>query len=159
MSGGTWSVSTRDARATRRLAYRIGASATAGTVLALAGDLGAGKTTFVQGLAEGIGVEEIKQVLSPTYTLVNEYPAGALTLIHIDFYRLNDAAGAQALGIDEQIARQDAIVAVEWADHLPELMPKDAAWIRFSMDEGNVRTITVEGLPEPASRRSPAARK
>ncbi|MEE8408050.1 MAG: tRNA (adenosine(37)-N6)-threonylcarbamoyltransferase complex ATPase subunit type 1 TsaE [Myxococcota bacterium] len=153
MSAGAWSVSTRDARATRRLACRIGADARPGTVLALAGDLGAGKTTFVQGIAEGVGVEDVGQVLSPTYTLVNEYPAGALTLIHIDLYRLNDAAGARALGIEEQIARSDAIVAVEWADHMPELIPMDAAWIRFSWDEGNARTITVEGLAKPPSRR------
>ena len=144
-----WTTTTRSARGTKSVARNIAAELEAGSVLALEGDLGAGKTTFVQGLAEALGVSDISQVLSPTYTLVNEYPAERLTLVHIDFYRLEDANGVRALGIEEQINRDDAVVAIEWADRLPDLLPAAAVWIRLQLGEGNERQIEVRGLAEP----------
>ncbi|HET6346997.1 MAG TPA: tRNA (adenosine(37)-N6)-threonylcarbamoyltransferase complex ATPase subunit type 1 TsaE, partial [Myxococcota bacterium] len=127
-----WSGETRSLRTTRKLARTLARHLGVGKVLGLVGELGAGKTSFVQGLAEGAGVHDLGQVLSPTYTLVNEYPAAMGLLVHIDFYRLKDEESARALGVDEHLGRPDALTVVEWADHLPDLMPPDAAWGRLT---------------------------
>jgi tRNA threonylcarbamoyladenosine biosynthesis protein TsaE len=133
----------RGVRATRALAAALGRIAPGGTVLALTGELGAGKTSFVQGLAHGLEVPDLTQVLSPTYTLVNEYPGGRLTLVHVDCYRLASSAAAVALGLDEQLGRAEAITAVEWADLLPDLMPPTAVWVRLERGDGSHRVITL----------------
>ena len=142
----SWKVSTRSARGTQALARKIGASLSPGAVIALVGDLGAGKTTFVQGLAEGLGVLDPSTVLSPTYTLVNEYPAQSGVLVHVDFYRLENADAGRALGIEEQLARPDGVVAVEWAENLPELIPEHAVWIRIADSGGKSRDFEITGL-------------
>lgn len=144
-SRDTWSVSTRSASATRRFARELARRLRGGTVLALVGELGAGKTSFVQGLAEGLGVAA-HEVVSPTYTLVNEYPAGERWLVHVDLYRLSDAQSVHELGIEEHFHRRDAVVAVEWADRLPEIFPPDAVWIELGHAGGNARTIQIRGL-------------
>jgi tRNA threonylcarbamoyladenosine biosynthesis protein TsaE len=141
--GETHVVTTRGVRATRALAARLGRVAPGGTTLALVGELGAGKTSFVQGLARGLEVPDLGQVLSPTYTLVNEYPGGRLTLVHVDCYRLASPAAALALGLDEQLGRPGTVSAVEWADLLPELLPADTVWVRLERGEGNHRTLTL----------------
>jgi len=145
----SWRVTTHTARSTQAVARKIGSSLSPGVVIAFTGDLGAGKTTFIQGLAEGLRVTDTSQVLSPSYTLVNEYPGTRATLVHIDFYRLEAADAARALGIDEQVARRDAVVAVEWAEKLAELIPDDAVWIRMGVGDGDEREIEVTGLAEP----------
>lgn len=141
MSGATRT--THSADETRAVARELAETLEPGTVLALAGDLGAGKTTFVQGLAEGLRVHDVSQVLSPTYTLVNEYPGDGPTLVHIDFYRLEGATAGAALGIEEQIDRRDAVVAVEWAELIPDLIPADAVWIRLTASDASTRHLTV----------------
>jgi tRNA threonylcarbamoyladenosine biosynthesis protein TsaE len=123
---------TRSLRGTQHVAARLARAVGGGAVIALAGELGAGKTAFVQGLAQGLGVRELSQVLSPTYTLVNEYTGGRLVLVHLDFYRLASAEAARALGLDEQIGRRDAVTAIEWADLLPELAPLEAIWVALT---------------------------
>ena len=111
----------------------------AGDVVLLHGELGAGKTAFVRGLAEGLGVPP-DDVSSPTFTLIQEYRSGRLPLFHVDLYRLDDPREIDDLGIDE-IAR-DGVLAIEWAEKLPR--PLDSA-IRVSIEHGdeNKRTITV----------------
>ncbi len=145
----TWSVTTPNAGATRALAKRLCGRLALGQVVALVGELGAGKTTFVQGLAQGWGVAETSDVLSPTYTLVNEYPAERGLLVHVDLYRLEDVASARALGLEEQLARRDALVVVEWADKMPELFGDEAVWIRFGWSSGGGRRLSVEGIRRP----------
>jgi len=86
-----------------------------GTVVLLTGDLGAGKTAFVKGLAEGLGIDPL-EVSSPTFTLIQEYRGGTLPLYHVDLYRLNPRE-ADDLGLDE-IAGSGGIMAVEWPDRL-----------------------------------------
>lgn len=117
-----------------------------GMRVALTGPLGAGKTAFVQGLAEGLGVHELEEVVSPTYTLVNEYPGNKAMLVHLDLYRLGDVESAQALGLHEEIVRQDAVVAVEWGDQFRELIPDDSIWVNLRVVDAAVRQIEITGL-------------
>jgi tRNA threonylcarbamoyladenosine biosynthesis protein TsaE len=112
-----------DAVATHNLGVKLGKQLTAGTVLLLEGDLGAGKTTLVQGLGLGLGITDT--IDSPTFTLINEYQAGRVPLYHVDLYRLSPAQ-AHALYLDTYWEGQETelgILAIEWAERLSELPP------------------------------------
>jgi tRNA threonylcarbamoyladenosine biosynthesis protein TsaE len=100
---------------TREIATAFAGTLRPGAVLLLSGDLGAGKTAFVKGLAEGLGIEA-EDVTSPTFTLVHEYRGGRLPLIHVDLYRL-DRADLDEIGLDQDLADQ-GIIAVEWAERM-----------------------------------------
>lgn len=115
------SLATHSAEETRRLGRALGERAHAGTLLALVGPLGAGKTELAKGVAEGLGVTSV--VNSPTFVLMNEH-VGRLRLFHIDAYRLDDPEEAVAAGLFDE--RQAAGVAiVEWADRLRDRLPAD----------------------------------
>ena len=144
-----WTLALRDRRATVRFGKALGRTLPSGSTLALAGELGAGKTTLVQALALGLEVPDLRQVVSPTFTLVNEYLGGRLPLVHVDFYRLQDAAAAEALGLEETLNRRDAIVAIEWADHIPEMIPQSAIWLRFEWKGRGGRKVNVTGMAKP----------
>jgi tRNA threonylcarbamoyladenosine biosynthesis protein TsaE len=122
--------------------YRAGCAAAchvgAGDVLALAGDLGAGKTQWVKGLAAGLGSDAA--VTSPTFTLIHEYGGGRLPLYHMDCYRLAEPEELLAIGMDDYLDGSGVLV-IEWADKFPELMPETARWVRFNIGEGNEREI------------------
>jgi tRNA threonylcarbamoyladenosine biosynthesis protein TsaE len=109
-----------------------------GGVLALCGDLGAGKTHFVKGLAAGLGAGDI--VTSPTFTLIHEYIGGRLPLFHFDFYRLEDEAEAIKIGLDEYLDGE-GVCAIEWAEKFPGLLPRDTRWFRFTHAAGETRQI------------------
>lgn len=115
---------------TNQLGISLGRSLAGGCVLALVGPLGAGKTLLVKGIADGNSVEDRRCVTSPTFTLVNEY-SGRLTLYHIDVYRLSSPVEFVALGFDE-LVRPDAAVVVEWADRVRKVMPSDSLWIEIA---------------------------
>src|SRR5712691_877285 len=100
---------------TAAVGRELAATLAAGDVVLLYGDLGAGKTAFVKGLAEGLGVGR-DDVSSPTFTLVQEYRGGRLTLFHVDLYRLNDPREIDDLGLDEIAI--DGVLAIEWAEKL-----------------------------------------
>ena len=100
---------------TRAIAARVAATLTPGAVLLLSGDLGAGKTVFTKGLAEGLGLDP-GDVTSPTFTLVHEYRGGRLPLIHVDLYRL-DRADLDEIGLDPDLAAL-GVTVVEWAERL-----------------------------------------
>jgi tRNA threonylcarbamoyladenosine biosynthesis protein TsaE len=121
----------------RRLAARL----EAGSVVLLFGDLGAGKTAFVRGLAEGLALSG-DQVSSPTFTIVQEYRGGRLPLFHADLFRLNDAREVEDLGLDEISA--GGVLAVEWADKL-ETVPPDAVRVTIDHAGEHERRLTVEG--------------
>jgi tRNA threonylcarbamoyladenosine biosynthesis protein TsaE len=108
-------------------------------VVLLEGDLGAGKTAFVRGLAEGLGIGS-DQVSSPTFTLVQEYRAGRLPLVHVDLYRLNDPREIDDLGLDEIAA--GGVLAIEWAEKLP-LVPAGAIRVRLEHAGENSRKLTI----------------
>jgi len=102
-------------RQTREIAAAFAATLQPGAVLLLSGDLGAGKTAFVKGLAEGLGISA-DEVTSPTFTLVHEYRGGRLPLIHVDLYRL-DRADLDEIGLDQDLADR-GVIAVEWAERM-----------------------------------------
>jgi tRNA threonylcarbamoyladenosine biosynthesis protein TsaE len=139
----TWAVTsrTRSPEETRRLAASLATAARRGDVVVLSGALGAGKTTFAQGFAEGLGVEG--PVTSPTFTLVRQYPCSLGVLLHADVYRLDHLAEVEDLGLSELVER--GAVLVEWGDvALPVLEP--VAWtvtITAVGEGGEEREITV----------------
>ncbi len=126
------------------LARTFAATLRRGDVLALCGDLGAGKTHFVKGLAAGLGATA--SVTSPTFTLIREYPDGRLSLFHFDFYRLDDEDEALKIGLDEYLDGDGACV-IEWAEKFPALLPPHTHWLRFTHREDGARLI--EEIPAP----------
>ena len=120
-SHGVGTYTTRSEEETQRVGADLAALLQAGDVLLLSGTLGAGKTAFVRGLAEGLGIDP-DEVASPTFTLVHEYRGGRLTLYHADLYRL-DSAATDDLGIEE-MGVADGVLAVEWPDRLTHAMPR-----------------------------------
>ncbi len=137
MTAGTF-VSNSEAE-TRAIAARLAATLQPGAVLLLSGDLGAGKTAFVRGLAEGLGINP-GEVTSPTFTLVHEYRGGRLPLIHVDLYRL-DSADLDEIGLDTNLALQ-GIVAVEWSDRLLRTFAQ-ATSIHLADRGGDARVIGI----------------
>lgn len=121
---------TRNEDETRSLAARLAVALSAGDVLALTGELGSGKTRFVQGLARGMGVPAEIPVTSPTFTLLGIYGQGRLPLYHFDFFRVSCAAELRQIGAEEYLWG-DGVSAVEWADRAREAMPEQALWIDF----------------------------
>jgi len=129
------SKSTKD---TKTLAKKFAADLKPGSWLGLTGDLGAGKTTFVQGLSEGLGIKDFVQ--SPTFVLTKEYQ-GDIRLVHIDLYRLSEC-DVSSLGLEDYCYGGE-IVAVEWAEKLPESFKNDMIWLDFKVKDGNLRSIKI----------------
>jgi tRNA threonylcarbamoyladenosine biosynthesis protein TsaE len=124
---------------TRSIAVALAADLVAGSVLLLSGDLGAGKTAFVRGLADGLGISS-DDVTSPTFTLVHEYRGGRLPLMHVDLYRL-DRADLDEIGLDEDLAAA-GIVAIEWAERLTRRIP-GAVSVKIADQGGDLRLIEI----------------
>lgn len=120
---------TTSAAATQAFAAEWAATLPPGTVLCLHGELGAGKTCFVQGLAKGLGVR--RPVGSPTFTLINEY-RGRLPLAHIDLYRVRGSADAFGLGLEDYLFHFAGVVAIEWAERAADLLPETCWHVRIS---------------------------
>lgn len=119
----------------------IAAKLRTGDVLALCGDLGAGKTHFVKGLAAGLGVAS--DVTSPTFTLIHEYAGGRLLLFHLDLYRLETEDDLARIGFDDYLDA-GGVLAIEWAEKFPALLPAHTRWFDFRID-GDARIITERG--------------
>jgi len=112
-----------------------------GWVIALSGDLGAGKTQLVKGLARGLGVNS--RVHSPTFTLVNEYVGGRLRLFHLDLYRLDTPEQIHGAGLEEYL-NPDGVAVIEWAERL-----EDGKW---KMEDGKIRKVNIQILSETERR-------
>jgi len=123
---------------------RIGERLSGGEILLLHGALGAGKTVFVKGVAAGLGLD-VEEVTSPSFTLVNRYDGGRLTLYHIDLYRLNEgAAAAHAVDLDELLSDERAVLAVEWAERMGRYPLPAGVWhVRIEGDGDDPRRISV----------------
>jgi tRNA threonylcarbamoyladenosine biosynthesis protein TsaE len=112
-----------------------------GDVLALAGDLGSGKTQFVKGLCAALSCDAA--VTSPTFTLIHEYSGGRLPIYHFDFFRIEDRQAAERLALDDYFFG-DGVSVVEWADRFRELIPENARWISFETKSETQRAITAK---------------
>ena len=121
MVNSAFPLTTNSPEATRRLAQALGAACRGGEVILFTGDLGAGKTCFIQGLALGLGIDPATRVTSPTFTLHAQYE-GRLILNHLDLYRLDEPVQADALGLSELLDDPGSVLAVEW----PELLADSA---------------------------------
>jgi len=143
LSSYTTQIITRSVEDTRALGQDIGRRLQSNTVITLTGDLGSGKTVFVQGLAKGLGVPNRYYVTSPTYTLINEYP-GRFRLFHVDLYRLDHVEELKEIGIDE-IVNGEGVVAVEWADKLPGNLLTDYINLQFEIVGEESRKILLFG--------------
>lgn len=120
----------------------MGANAKAGTIIALIGDLGTGKTTLTKSIAAGLGVTE--PVTSPTFTIIKEYRSGRLPLFHFDVYRIGDIDEMYELGYEEYFFG-DGLCVIEWADLIEDLIPDDAMRIYLQRGEGEEERIyTIE---------------
>jgi tRNA threonylcarbamoyladenosine biosynthesis protein TsaE len=126
------------AEATRALGVEFVSNLKSTDVVALVGDLGAGKTEFVKGLAVGLGSPAT--VTSPTFTLIHQYMGGRLPLYHMDFYRLTAAVELDEIGFDDYLS-EPGICAIEWANRFPERIPGAAIWVTLSITETNERLI------------------
>jgi tRNA threonylcarbamoyladenosine biosynthesis protein TsaE len=122
----------------RRLAENAGV----GSVLALQGELGGGKTLFTKGFAAGMGSNAA--VSSPTFTIVHEYRDGRLPVYHFDFFRVESRRSLAKLGLDDYFFG-DGVSVIEWADRFPEFIPEQARWILFEIKSENQRGITFQG--------------
>lgn len=110
-----------------------------GDVIALCGELGAGKTHLVKGLVAGLGTDT--PVTSPTFTLIHEYLGGRIPLFHADWYRVEEEQDLMKIGIDDYLA-EEGVLVVEWADKFPTALPANTRWIKFAFQEDGSRAVT-----------------
>ena len=117
-----------------------------GCVLGLIGDLGAGKTVFVQGLAKGLGVEQ--HITSPTFVIMKVYDMPEREklkkLVHVDAYRITSADDLVAIGVDEYFKREDTVVVIEWAEEIKKILPTKTRFITINIENGNNRLISFD---------------
>lgn len=136
---------TDSAEETKSLAYNLAKKYKNGAILALSGELGAGKTVFAQGLAAGLGITN--QLISPTFILIRQYPLPhnpTKYLFHIDLYRLDNPSQINSLGLEEIWADPANIILIEWAEKLGPLLPKKAVVIKIEKINQDSRRITVD---------------
>ena len=142
---------TKSAKETKNFGRKISANLKGGETLALVGDLGSGKTTFVQGLAEGLGIDG--RVTSPTFILMREHelpvddkPSNIGKLYHLDLYRLekNIKREVEDLGLPDIWEKGEDVVVVEWAEKAKEVFPENTIWINFDYINENERKIVIK---------------
>lgn len=132
-------VTSRSERETCEIAAAFGRTLSPGAIVLLSGDLGAGKTAFVRGLAEGVGIDP-GEVTSPTFMLVHQYDGGRMPLVHVDLYRL-ETADLDDIGLDPEVAER-GVLAVEWAERLARPIP-EAVRVTITDAGGDARTIEI----------------
>ena len=142
---------TKNAEETKELGKKVAASLKGGETLALVGDLGSGKTTFVQGLAEGLGIKQ--RIISPTFIIMRNYKISQITdyrspvtnFYHIDLYRLENKIETEIenLGLEEIWSNPENVIAIEWAEKVRDIVPKNATWIEFEYLDDDKRRIKI----------------
>jgi len=136
-------IQTRSASETIRVGKTIGSRLLLGDVVALVGELGAGKTQFIKGLASGVGIVNSSYISSPSFTLINEYP-GEIPFYHIDLFRLGKEKEAEELGLEDYFQGR-GITAIEWADKIPSLLPQEMLFVSIAYIDKNTRSIEIIG--------------
>lgn len=126
---------------TVRIGEIIGQALRKGSVVALIGELGSGKTCITQGIARGLGVPLAYYVTSPTFTLINEYP-GRITLYHLDIYRLSGSEDLHDMGYEEYFYG-DGVIVIEWAEKIIDILPADSLYIYMKHIDENSREISI----------------
>lgn len=126
-------IETNSASETYELGVEVGRNARPGQVYALIGNLGVGKTVFIQGVAKGLGIDE--PVNSPTFTIVQVYDSGRLPFYHFDVYRIGDVEEMEEIGYEEYFFG-DGVCFVEWANLVDEIMPEETTWVTIEKDLG-----------------------
>jgi tRNA threonylcarbamoyladenosine biosynthesis protein TsaE len=134
---------TKSASETIQIGKNIGSLLRPDDVVALVGELGAGKTQFIKGLAEGAGVGKPTYISSPSFTLINEY-LGRVPFYHIDLFRLEQEKEAEELGLEDYF-QAGGITAIEWADKIPSLLPEEILWIEIHYTGENTRSLEISG--------------
>ncbi len=137
---------TTGAEQTHRRGEKLAGWLRPGSVVALTGDLGSGKTTLVQGIARGLGVEE-RYLFSPTFVLVRQY-RGRVPFCHVDLYRVESEGEAADLGLEEFFS-SGWVTAIEWAEKIPALLPPETIRIELELLDLNRRKITI--IPPPGT--------
>ena len=132
-------ITSRSVRETQDLSQKLGNLINQPLIIALTGDLGSGKTAFVQGLAKGLEVPDGYYITSPTFTLINEYP-GRYPLVHVDLYRLETIDGLEDIGLDEMLHGQ-AVLSIEWADKLSDGLPAEHLLVTLEIIDDDRRTL------------------
>lgn len=132
---------TKSAEETIQLSQKIGALLKPGDVLAMKGDLAAGKTTFTKGIAKSLGVED--EITSPTFCLVSEYRGKKMDLYHMDVYRLDGAEDFKNLGVDDLIYG-NGISVIEWSEKIEKVLPKKSIIVEISSQSDGSRKIKIE---------------
>lgn len=137
----------RSEEETRKIAAQLAqqlAQSKKNVILALTGELGAGKTIFVQGFARGLEIKE--KIISPTFVLIRQHkiPLTEKTLYHIDLYRLDETSDFKGLGLEELLLNPNNIVLIEWAEKVKKLLPKNTVWISIKEVKENQRVILVK---------------
>jgi len=133
---------TKSPKETQKLAYKLGKSLKKGDVVGLVGELGAGKTCFVGGLMDALGISDKYRASSPTFILINEYK-GKFPIYHFDMYRLNNITETYDLGIEEYFFGEGVSI-VEWADRIEELLPENCIRINMEILGVNERKIVIK---------------
>jgi len=136
---GSWSLISKSARQTRSLGRRLGRLMQGGEIIGLVGELGAGKTCFVRGVAEGLDVGKEAWIRSPTFTLINEYH-GRFPVYHIDLYRIGSANELEGLDLREYLY-SDGVSLIEWFERLPLAEVDECLELRFAHGRGNEREL------------------
>ena len=132
-----------DPAQTFRMGRMIGENLEEGAIVALIGELGAGKTSLTQGIARGLGIEEGYQITSPTFTLINEYP-GRLHLVHLDAYRLSGSPDLPDLGYEEFFFSK-SVTVIEWAEKILDVLPDKTIFITMTYLDQDRRRIEFSG--------------
>lgn len=163
----TYTIITKSNLETKKFAQEFADNLKGGEIIALSGDLGAGKTTFTQGLAKGLGIKD--KITSPTFVLMKQYGARVeskgkegknliqkqrlqsnsnlllkpLTLVHIDAYRMQDERDTLGIGICDFLGRSNTVTIMEWPEKIIKLLPKNTIWIKFKHINENTREIVI----------------
>lgn len=133
---------TNSSKETQKLGERFAGELKGGDFIAFYGELGSGKTTFIQGLAKGLGIT--RRIISPTFIIMRTYDLRSKTFYHVDLYRTESKHNLLGIGLDQVIEDKSGIVALEWAEKMRDMLPKQRVDINFEYLGDNKRKIIVK---------------